>query len=71
MIKPPPLPEVMQSLVEDGLLPREKAETRNAFFESLAAAVDRGELTIEEAIAEGARLGELDAETTAARTGDN
>ncbi len=70
MIKPP-LPEEMQSLVEDGLLPREQAETRNALFESLAAAVTRGELTIEEAIAEGERLGQLDAETTAARTGDN
>jgi hypothetical protein len=70
MIKPP-LPEEMHRLVEDGLLPRDKAEARSALFESLAAAVDRGELTIEEAVAEGERLGQLDAETTAARTGDN
>lgn len=60
-----PLPEPLELLVQLGMMPRELAEQRNAFFDNLADAVQRGELTLEQAEAMGARLGTKDGSAVA------
>jgi hypothetical protein len=56
-----PLPEALEMLIQHGLLSRERAEDRDAFFDGLADAVKSGAITIEQAEAMAARCARRDA----------
>lgn len=59
-------------LIRNGLLSRERAEDRDAFFDGLADAVERGSITLEQAGAMAARCARRDAAAHLfSRTGDN